>query len=257
MTKPNINEIAKNVKAFSTKHSPEILTGLGIGGWLTTAILAAKATPKALQKIDDAEYEKGEDLTKGEMLKVTWKCYIPAVITGTTSTICLIGASSINLKRNAAIATAYKISETALREYKEKVVETIGEKKEKTIREKIHQDKLEKHPVDTAKVIVTGKGTSLCYDALFSQYFESDLESIKKAVNEMNYRMLSEQYVSVNDLYDELGIDRMEIGDMMGWNISKHGMIEIDVDTKVAKDGRPCIVIDYTVAPDYAYDRSY
>lgn len=257
MTKPNIKEIAKTVKAFSTKHSPEILTGFGIAGMITTTILAVKATPKALQKIDDAEYEKGENLTKGEVIKATWKCYIPAVVTGTTSTICLIGASSMNLKRNAALATAYKISETALREYKEKVVETIGEKKEKTIREKIHQDKLEKTPVTTSNVIITGKGKSLCFDALFSQYFESDLETIKKAVNDLNYRMLAEQYVSVNDLYDELGIDRMEIGDMLGWNISKHGMIEITVDTQMSKDGRPCIVLDYNVAPDYAYDRSY
>lgn len=257
MTKANVTAVVNNVKATLTKHSPEILTGIGIAGWFTTTILVAKATPKALQKLDDAEYEKGEDLTIPEKVKVTWKYYAPAVALGATSTACLIGASRQNLKRNAALATAYKLTETAFAEYKEKVVETLGEKKEKAVRQKVVQEKLEKHPVDNTKVIVTGKGDVLCYDAVFGQYFESNMESIKKAVNEVNYQMLANQYASLNDLYAELGIPRIEVGDMVGWNISKDGMVEIDVDTQLSSDGRPCITIHYLVAPTYEYDRSH
>ena len=33
------------------KHSPEILTALGIAGFATTAVMAAKVTPKALNKV--------------------------------------------------------------------------------------------------------------------------------------------------------------------------------------------------------------
>lgn len=259
MTKPNVTAVVNNVKTTLTKHSPEILTGLGIAGWFTTTILVAKATPKALQKLDDAEYEKGEDLTVPEKVKATWKCYAPAVALGTASTACLIGASRQNLKRNAALATAYKLTETAFAEYKEKVVETLGEKKEKAVRQKVVKEKLEKDPVESKQVIITGNGTCLCYDVLLKNYFESDMESIKKAINEVNYQMLSQQYISVNDLYYELGITEGagRIGSMLGWNISKHGKVEIDVDTMLAKDGRPCITLDYIVAPTYDYDSSY
>lgn len=257
MTKPNVTAVVNNVKATLTKHSPEILTGIGIAGWFTTAILVAKATPKALQKLDDAKHEKGEDLTISEKVKATWKCYIPAVALGATSTACLIGASRQNLKRNAALATAYKLTETAFAEYKEKVVETLGEKKEKAVRQKVVKERLEKNPVDNTKVIVTGKGDVLCYDVVFGQYFESNMDSIKKAINEVNYQMLSQQYVSLNDLYSELGIPRIEVGDMVGWNISKHGMIEVDIDTQLSTDGRPCITMHYMVAPVYDYDSSY
>lgn len=257
MSKPNVTAVVQNVKTTLTKHSPEILVGLGIAGWIGTTITAAKATPKALQKLDDAEYEKGEKLTIPEKVKVTWKLYIPAIALGTASTACLIGASRQNLKRNAALATAYKLTETAFSEYKEKVVETLGEKKEKQVREKVIKDRLEKTPVDNTKVIITGKGDVLCCDVVFGQYFRSNMETIKKAINDVNYRMLGEQYVSLNDLYDELGVPRIEIGDSLGWNISKHGMVEIDVDTQLSSDNEPCITLHYTVAPVYGFDRSY
>lgn len=259
MTKPNVTAVVNNVKATLTKHSPEILTGIGIAGWFTTAILVAKETPKALQKLEDAEYEKGEDLTVPEKVKATWKCYVPAVALGATSTACLIGASRQNFKRNAALATAYNLTKTAFAEYKEKVVETIGEKKEKTVRQKVVKERLDNDPVENKKVYLTGTGTSLCYDVLLKNYFESDMESIKTAINNVNYQMLSQQYVSVNDLYYELGVKEGagKIGDRIGWNISKHGMVEIDVDVMLASNGKPCITLEYLVEPTYNYDHSY
>ncbi len=63
-----------------------------------------------------------------DIIKTAWPCYIPAAV-GAISVFCLIGASSTNLRRNAALATAYTLSESTLKEYQEKVVETIGEKR--------------------------------------------------------------------------------------------------------------------------------
>ena len=120
---------------FLKKHSSTILTVISAGGVVATTVLAVKATPKALQLIEAKKVEVGlqpdTPLPTKEVVKATWKCYIPAATTGVLSATCIIGASRVNLRRNAALATAYKISETALSEYKEKVVETIGEKKAK------------------------------------------------------------------------------------------------------------------------------
>ena len=138
-----IGEIAKNVQTVVVKHSPELLVGLGISGMIATTVLAVRATPKALQLLEekamDEECEVNE-LTVGEKIKTCWKCYIPAAITGLTSTACIIGAHSVNTRRNAALAAAYTLSDTALREYRDKVVETIGEKKEKAVREKVAEE---------------------------------------------------------------------------------------------------------------------
>ena len=112
----NLTAIVKGVKNTLAQHSPEILTGIGIAGMITTTILAVKATPKAVQLIeakkDELQLDPEEKLTIGETIQATWKCYVPAAVTGVAATACLIGASSVNLKRNAALATAYKLSET-------------------------------------------------------------------------------------------------------------------------------------------------
>ena len=111
----NLAQTAKNIRTSMVKHSPEILTGLGIVGMITTTVLAVKATPKALTLIDVAENEKRDELTPMETVKATWKCYIPAAVTGVTSIACLVGASSVNTRRNAALAAA-SVAESAASE---------------------------------------------------------------------------------------------------------------------------------------------
>lgn len=252
--KTNLSKIVTDVKTSMSKRSPEILTGLGVAGLVTTTVLAVRATPKALKLLEDAEYEKEEPLTASEKVKVAWKPYIPAVISGVTSISCIIGANSVNARRNAALAAAYNLSKTALTEYKEKVVETIGEKKAKSIKDKIAKDKINKDPVSKSEVIITGKGDTLCYDAFNSRYFYSDIDTIKKAVNELNRRMLNEMYISLNDFYSELDLRHSGNGEKLGWNLDD-GLVEIEFSSQLSDDGRPCLVLDYMVAPKYDFSK--
>lgn len=250
----NLDSLLKGIKVTMVKRSPEILTGIGIAGMITTTILAVRSTPKALKMLEDAEYDKGEKLTVGDKFKASWKCYIPAAVTGIASMACIIFASSVNVKRNAALATAYSLSETALREYQEKVVETIGEKKEKAIKEKIDKDHLEKNPVSSNDVIITKKGDTLCYDRVFGRYFKSDIDSIKRAINEVNRTIVTYGYVSLNEFYSELGLIPTDSGDELGWNIDDR-QVDIDFSSQLADDGTPCLVISYSVAPKFNFDR--
>ena len=134
-------EIAKSFLSLKTaikKHSPEILTGIGIAGMITTTVMAVRATPKALILIEERKEEIGaEKLEAMDMVKTTWACYIPAAITGTLSVACLIGASSVNARRNAALATAYTLSESALKDYQGKVIEMFGEKKNEAVKDAV------------------------------------------------------------------------------------------------------------------------
>lgn len=253
MNKPNVTAVLNSIKIAASKHSPEILTGLGIAGMITTTVLAVKATPKALVLIEDKKKElelyPADKLTPVETVKATWKCYIPATVTGIASVTCLIGASSVNSRRNAALATAYNLSTTALTEYKEKVIETIGEKKEQTVRDKVAEERIKKEPVNPSAIIVSGNGNTRCFDTITKRRFTSDIEAIKKIVNELNRRMINgEDYISLNDFYYELGLDGSSIGDELGWNVSD-GLIELEFSAQLDTDGIPCIVIDYAIAP--------
>lgn len=249
-------EIAKSFLSLKTaikKHSPEILTGIGIAGMITTTVMAVRATPKALILIEERKEEIGaEKLEAMDMVKTTWVCYIPAAITGTLSVACLIGASSVNARRNAALATAYTLSESALKDYQGKVIEMFGEKKNEAVKDAVAKDKIEKNPVVTREVIITEKGNTLCYDAISGRYFKSDIEKIKKAECELNRQMLDDMYVSLNDFYYEIGLDSVKLGDELGWNVDS-GYIDLSFSSQLASDGTPCLVIDYSVAPRYDY----
>lgn len=270
MKTPNLTKLCGSIKTVAMKRSPEILTGIGIAGMITTAVMAVKATPKALMLIEEEkrhvnyeileeakvngyeECQRIDHLKPIDLVKTSWKCYIPAAITGTMSVACLIGASSANAKRNAALATAYTLSESTLRDYQKKVVETIGEKKEQSVRDAVAKDRIEKTPVTTREVIVTEKGNALCLDYVSGRYFRSDRDTINRAINELNRRLRDEMYISLNDFYYELGLSSTGLGDQLGWNID-NGYIEPDFSSQLADDGTPCLVISYLVEPRYDY----
>lgn len=254
MNKPNLSAMMKSIQTTLTKYSPEILTGIGVAGLLTTTVLAVKATPKALMLIEDAEYEKGEPLTATEKVKAAWKPYVPAAVTAVASTACIVGASTVNAKRNAALATAFTLSETAMKEYQAKVVETIGEKKEQVVRDAVAKERIERDPVVNHEVIITEKGNTLCYDVVSGRYFKSDIDKIKKAVNDLNARMLSEMYISLNEFYWEVGLETTALGDQLGWNINE-GLIDVKFSSQIAKNDEPCIVVDYHIAPRYDFTK--
>lgn len=251
MNKQTIANAWKGVSKVLRKHSPEILTGIGIAGMIVTTITAVKATPKALQLVDEREIRDGKRLTNGEIVKTTWKCYIPAAVTGVCSIGCLIGASSVNVRRNAALATAYTISETALKEYKEKAVEVVGEKKEQAIRDAVAKDKLEKAQVASREFIITGKGETPCFDPLTNSCFKADIEILRKAENTLNKRMRDEMVITVNDFLQEIGLEPCAdaIGENMGWDIDK-GYIDLDFSSQLV-DGIPYLVIGHHNPPRY------
>ena len=254
MNKAGLKRTIKSAERVLTKYSPGILTGIGIAGMIGATFMAVKATPKALYLIETKKEEaEVEELTSVETIKTCWKCYIPAALTTVVSAACLIGASTVSAKRNAALATAYSISEAALREYQEKVVEVIGEKKEKAVRDAVAKDQIERDPVTKSEVvIIDSNSNTLCYEPLSGRYFKSTIDKIKKAEIKLDRQMIQEMYVSLNDFYWEIGLDGTDLGDKMGWNLSK-GYMDLSFSSQLADDGTPCAVIVYGIPPVYDY----
>lgn len=254
MSKEGLKRTIKSVGRVLTKYSPGILTGIGIAGMIGATFMAVKATPKALYLIETKKEEaEVEELTPFETIKTCWKCYIPATLTTVLSAACLIGASTVSAKRNAALATAYSISEAALREYQEKVVEVIGEKKEKAVRDAVAKDQIERDPVTKSEVvIIDSNSNTLCYEPLSGRYFKSTIDKIKKAEIKLDRQMIQEMYVSLNDFYWEIGLDGTDLGDKMGWNLSK-GYMDLSFSSQLADDETPCAVIVYGIPPVYDY----
>lgn len=249
-----LNQLTNQVKSVTKKNAPLILTTVGVTGMVASTVLAVKATPKALELINEAELEKGEELTRKEVVKVTWKPYMPAVGTAVFSIACIIGAHSIHAKRGAALAAAYKISQSALHEFKNKAIEVVGEKKVKEIKDEISKEQVREKPTNKSEVIITEKGEHLCFEPVSGRYFKSSVSKIKEAVVEANMYMLNNEYISLNTFYSMLGLDHTKNGHNLGWAIYK-GRIDVDFGSIIADDGTPTIAIQYVDEPYYGYDR--
>lgn len=249
----NSHGVLQNVQQGIVRHGPEILAGIATAGFFAAPILAVPATVKAVELLEEAKRSRKKDkLTPKETAQVAWKCYIPVAVTLVASTACLYASSSLSFKRNVAIGAAYELSKTALKEYREKVIETVGEETEHQIREKVDKARVEKNPVSNNEVIVTGGGEVLCYDALSGRYFKSDVNAINAAVNEINKSLLNDMYISLNEFYDELDLEHTDLGDDLGWRLDD-GLISVHFTSQVTSDNRPCIVMNYDVAPRYDY----
>lgn len=245
----DIKKIRNNVVNAISDKSPEILIGFGLAGMLTSTVLAVKATPKALDILEQEDRE----LSKVDKVKLTWKCYAPAAIGYCASAACIIGANSVNSKRNAVLAGAYKISEAALLEYRDKVTEVLGEEKEKEIRDSIAEDRVRKTE-RKGEVIVAGKGDTLCYDMHSGRYFKSNMDEIKRKLNEINYKLMQDNILSVNDFYDQIGLDPINTGYDFGWLVDD-GLIQLYFTSILTEDGQPCLAVHFDNMPRIGYDR--
>lgn len=244
-------DIWNSTKNFAIKKSPEIFLGIGIAGMGTAIVLAVKATPKACKLIEEKKKElKVDKLTKKEVIKTTWKCYIPTAVTFVISGGLIISSNSIHHKRNAALAAAYSVTDTAFKNYQEKVTDVIGKEKEKKIREKIVEDQVSENPYLGFESPCSKGGNTLFFEPYSGRYFRCDEATINNAITSLNARLFSDMYVSKNDYYDEIGLETVSGGDDVFWDINKDGPIEIDYSTvHTAPNGNHCIAISFYIGP--------
>ena len=247
----NIKTMAKSVWAGAKKHSPEILIGMGIAGAASSVIFAIKATPKAMILLEEKRQELGvEKLEAKEIIKTAAPVYIPTAVSFGVSVACIVGARSVNARRNAALTAAYTLSESTLRTYRDKVLETVGEDKEREIRQKAAIEQQQSTPEPQTLVVSSAAGQLKCFDSLSGRYFVSTKNEIDKAVNEFNRQLRDDMRISLNDWYDLIGLDTNKLGDMLGWDIER-GYVETCYASRLDEDGLPCLVVNYVEPPHY------
>lgn len=249
----NIQNGLRILSKTLTKQSPTIFTGVAIAGVPAVIYLTIKGTTEAHKLIEREQWEKAkamnstkpEPLTKKETVRLVWKCYIPTFALSTLTIASIVATHKIHSGREVALATAYALTDRTLKEYRNKVVEVLGERKEEKIQDAIAQDKINQNPKSQSKVIVTGHGDVDFYDAICGRYFKGNIEYIRKVQNDLNQQILGgEGYKTLNDLYYEMGLPSVEIGKNMGWDY-KHDLINIYFSAKITDDGNPCNVMGF------------
>jgi hypothetical protein len=270
----SIETLARRSKQFISDNAPTILTVAALGGTVASTVLAARAGFKAGYKIAYDDYTrlgvipedqqirlksgivdpmKGNDRRK-HIAKQTWKLYLPSAITGVGTLTSIATANRVNMNRTAALAAAYTITDKAFSEYKDKVKETIGEKKEDEIHTKIMQDRVNESG-EKAGLVMIGSNDVLCYDAYTDRYFQSSMEKLKKAENDTNHEIIHNLYVSLSEFYQRVGLPPTSFSDEVGWD--SDNLVELRFSSVMTPDDRPALAFTFHVDPVRGFGRTH
>lgn len=252
----NLKAVLAATQRFVIGKSPALLTGLGVAGVVTTGILGAKAGYSAALSISEknAAWERGdaEAPTRKETVELVWKEFVPPVVVGLATVTAIIAANRVGTRRAAALAAAFKISENLAEEYREKVIETIGKKPEEEIRSKLAQTRMENTPA-AETIIITGSN-ALFFDELSGRYFQSSMENVRQAVNQINHQINNNFSATLTEFYDLLGLPKSEFSDGMGWNSDE--LLDVYFHAVMDGDYRSAIGMRYNLSPASYFNRA-
>lgn len=237
------------------KHSPKILTAAGIAGFFTTVIFAVKSKGKADLLINEALEQKKADaqekldngeelevpvdeitLTTFEKVKAVTPAYWPTAAMFVLSSAAVIGSDVISDKRQVALTAAYTIADTSLKEYQEKTLKKLGDKKTSELKGEIMQDHLDRQTFSAKTENYIGAHTeySMFMAPITRQLFFAKIDDVVRVLDSFKERIYKDYEISLNEVLWELsqvaisttecgtGIEENEVmGDMFRWTCNK------------------------------------
>lgn len=227
----NLSKIFKDIGGFLRRNAPEIMIGSGIAGMLSATIITIPATVKATKRVESEKRRLGRELTKKEIFLLTWKFYILPFATAAGGTALTIGGAVKGHEKNVALTAAVTSLETAAKNYKETVVEEIGEKKAEQIEQKLQEKEIKQLPSspEQAGIVATGYGTTLF--KIDRAYFRSTLERVKSNFLQFSSDFIAQEYMSKNDMISHItdySVERVPDDNILGWNHSRTKAFELD-----------------------------
>lgn len=254
----NLKPFLRSAQRFALENSPSILTALGVAGTVTTAVLTGRAAYSSAFLLQEAWNNRpqmqGEDLeplTKKEELQLVWKEFIPPVVVGAITLTAIIGANRVGARKAAAMAAAFKISEKMAEEYRAKVIEHIGDKKEEMVRSEVLKDRLQRF--DGVETIILGDGEILFYDSWSDRAFRSTIDRVEAAVNQVNFEINRNWSVSLTEFYDFIGLKKTAVSDDFGWNTDQ--LLEPYYTACLLDDGKPAREIRFATQPFQKFNK--
>ena len=247
----------KNVQQIkrSLKHSsPLILSGISMIGVVATTVLAINATPKAIYILEQ-EKEKKEELTKGEIFKLTWRCYIPTTIVGVSTISCILGASVLNKRHQASLTSAYALLDQSFKKYKKGAKSVFGEEADDKIKAQIAKDTyISSDGYHVYDPDLDDSETVLFWDSFSQDFFNSTLTSVINAQYHVNRNYSLRGYSTLNELYNFLGLKEVEGGDVIGWwgdDLYESNITWIDFSNVLVEmaDGVECYIMSAAFEP--------
>ena len=214
ITRARDTQWVRKLIEVSVKHAPEIAGFLGISGFIAAIGITYKNAKDIHEGIEEKDYKK------------VAKKSLPVVALAGASTACVCYSMKENNKRLAAIATAYSLTDAAYSELKEQTRETLGDKRADLVEKDIQEKRVNQamSNVNFDSIEDTGKGQQIFCELLTGRVFRSDVNIVRRAINEVNSRFDAGRWdgitsVSLADIHDELGIERGKLDALIIWKV--------------------------------------
>lgn len=175
--------------------------------------------------------------------------YIPTIIFGTSTIMCILGANALNKKQQASLISAYALARNYHKEYRDKLIELYGEKTDIEVRNAMAREHCNYHQL---KLNVPDKKV-VFYDEISGKSIVRYEREIMDAEYHLNRNFTMRGYAFLNEFYYFLGLPASEYGGEVGWSMSS-GIMWIDFEHRLIEKsddgGLACYSIDMVFPPD-------
>jgi hypothetical protein len=252
------------------KNSPTILFVGGVAGAVGATVLACRATLKlesvleenqnkmheaeelhttAPEKYSDHDYKHDMTYLYIQSVVEVAKLYGPALLLGSASIAALTGAHTILSKRNVALTAAYAAMERGLNEYRARVANEYGEDKERELYYGSESVTIDDPNDETGKKKLEVKRVDPNGHSPYARFFDK-LNKHWKPTPEYNFLFVqcqqnyandllhSRGHIFLNEVYDALGMERTEAGQIVGWMLSPDSDNFVDFGVFNADNGK-------------------
>jgi Family of unknown function (DUF6353) len=245
-------------KLYLHQNGPTILTGVGVVGFGVTVVLAVKASRRGIEEMDNIKDDLGtvekreikdepdtpeaDRYTQSDRAKdystiivngtkTLAVIYGPAIIAGGISLTCFLTAHGMLRKQNAQLVAAYAALDVAFKAYRRRVAEEIGEDKEREVFWRGNHSRSELDE-EGRPCVINEYGVNM--PSPYARFFdESCREWNKTPEYNLFFLRTQQQYANdllqarghlfLNEVYDMLGMERSQVGQLVGWKMNEGG----------------------------------
>lgn len=231
--------VFKSVLALK-KNSPNLMFGVGVGGFVATTVLACRATLKLSDELpqmkadldavrdssdlDETERKRALAVVYATNAGTIVRLYTPTVAVGALTIGAFTGAHVQLTRRNAGLTAAYAAVSKAYDDYRERVRGELGTEKELELYHPYSTEKVEVQPGIFEDVKGLPSGGFSPYAVMFDAQSTSwnkipdyNMRFLKAAQAYANHLLQARGYLFLNEVLTHIGLPCTPQGAVTGW----------------------------------------